>query len=159
MSLLLFFFSPPAFSGIPHTGSHLTAPLCQAALNLGLFGPMSPPTIRSPQDPGTYLRSSSHRRSPSQWKLQSCNYNLVSVFSRFLWPFSRLILKLRRQHILLWASHCRNDKYVLASGWIDLIGLWLVLPSLWLLFLKKRKRGKGLCELEEKQLKWKDRGN
>lgn len=110
--IVVLFFSPPAFSGIHHTGSHLTAPLCQAALNLGLFGPMSPPTIRSPQDPGTYLRSSSHCRSPSQWKLQSCDYNLVSVFSRSLWPFSRLILKLRRQHILLWRSHCRNDKYV-----------------------------------------------
>lgn len=93
--------SPPlsAVSGIPHTGSHLTAPLCQAALNLDLFEPLSPPTVHSPPDAEMYLRTSLHCHSLSQWKLQSWDYSSVSVFSLF-WPFSFTLILIYLQYLL-----------------------------------------------------------
>lgn len=81
------------FGGVPWHRIHFTEPFCWAGLNLGLCELLGPPTGPQPQDTGMYLRTTSHSRPLSQWKFQSCGYNLVSSSAVLclLLPFSRWV--------------------------------------------------------------------
>lgn len=71
------------FGGVPDMGSTLLSHFPQAALNLGLCELRAPPLGPLPRDAGAYLRTPVNLPPLSQWKLQSCGYNLVSLSAAF----------------------------------------------------------------------------